>query len=68
MWMLLDSTVIHCIDFVMISFCYKMLQFLNQAHAGLGLVHAWFPKIDPVRTSVCVYVCVCVSAPDAINN
>ena len=29
-------------------------------------------KIDPVRTSVCVFVCVlvcvCVSAPEAINN
>ena len=26
----------------------------------------WFLKIDPVWTSVCVFVCV--SAPEAINN
>ena len=30
-----------------------LVDFLNQAHA-------WFPNIDPVRTSVCVCVCVCV--------
>ena len=37
--------------------------FLNQAHA-------WFLKIDMMRTSVCVSVCVClcVSAPQAIKN
>ena len=29
--------------------------------------HAWFLKIDPVRI-VCMRVCVCVSAPEAINN
>ena len=36
--------------------------FLNQARAGLWLVHTWFLEIVPVRTSVCVfvYVCVCV--------
>ena len=33
---------------------------LNQARAGLWLARAWFPNIDPVRTSVCVRVCVCV--------
>ena len=33
--------------------------FLNQAHA-------WFLEIDPVRMSVCVFVCV--STPEAINN
>ena len=45
-------------------------QFLNQARAGRRPARAWFLKIDPVRTSVCVcvYVCVCVSAPEAINN
>ena len=38
--------------------------FLNQARA-------WFLKIDPVRIvgmHACVRVCVCVSAPEAINN
>ena len=31
--------------------------------------HAWFLKIDPVWiVSMCVRVCVCVSAPEAINN
>ena len=39
----------------------ESLQLLNQ-------VRAWFLKIDPVRTSVCVFVCVFVSAPEAINN
>ena len=34
--------------------------FLNQARAGHRPAHAWFLKIDPVRTSVCVFVCVCV--------
>ena len=29
-------------------------------------VHAWFLEIALVRASVCV--CVCVSAPEAINN
>ena len=41
-------------------------KFLNQVRAGLQLARAWFLKIDPVRTSVCVFVCV--SAPEAINN
>ena len=36
------------------STCINTLSgFLNQARA-------WFPNIDPVRTSVCVCVCVCV--------
>ena len=46
-------------------------KFLNQAHAGRRLACAWFLKIDPVRiVSMCVglRVCVCVSAPEAINN
>ena len=30
-----------------------MYQLLNQARA-------WFPEIDPVRTSVCMCVCVCL--------
>ena len=35
--------------------------------ASLRLLHAWFLKIDPVRI-VGMCVCVCVSAPEAINN
>ena len=36
--------------------------FFNQARAGRRPARAWFPNIDPVRTSVCVcvFVCVCV--------
>ena len=40
--------------------------FLNQARAGLSPAHAWFLKITLVR--MYVYVCVCVSAPEAMNN
>ena len=29
---------------------------------------AWFLEIDPVRTFVCLRVCVCVPAPEAIYN
>ena len=36
-------------------------EFLNQARA-------WFIEITSVRMYVCVYVCVCVSAPEAMNN
>ena len=32
---------------------------LNQVHAGCRPVRAWFLKIVSVRTSVCVFVCVC---------
>ena len=41
-----------------------VLKFLNQART-------WFLKIDPVRIvgmHVRVCACVCVSAPEAINN
>ena len=42
---------------------------LNQARAGLWPAHAWFLKIDPVRiVSMRVCFCVCMSAPEAINN
>ena len=41
--------------------------FLNQACAGLWPTHAWFLKIDPVRI-IGIHACVCVSAPEAINN
>ena len=48
------------------------MTFLNQACASRRLARAWFLVIVPVRTSVCVfvYVCVfvCVSTPEAINN
>ena len=37
---------------------------LNQVCAG----RSWFLEIVPVQMSVCVFVCVCVSAPEAINN
>ena len=43
------------------------LVFLNQVRAGHRPARAWFLKIDPVRI-VCMRVCVCVSAPEAINN
>ena len=40
---------------------------LNQVRASRRSAHAWFLKIDPVWImSMCV--CVCVSAPKAINN
>ena len=41
-----------------ISSLLKHNKFLNQARAGHRPAHAWFLKIDPVRTSVCVCVCV----------
>ena len=40
--------------------------FLNQAHAGLQPAHAWFFEIAFVH-EVGMSVCVCVSAPEAIN-
>ena len=42
-------------------------QFLNQARAGLWLARAWFLRIA-LSTNVSMRVCVCVSAPEAINN
>ena len=43
--------------------------FLNQAHAGLWPMRAWFLKIDPVQIVImCVFVCMCVSTPEAINT
>ena len=39
--------------------------FLNQARAGLRPARAWFLEIAFVRE---VGVCVCVSAPEGINN
>ena len=37
---------------------------LNQVRTGRRPAHAWFLKINLVR----MYVCVCVSAPEAMNN
>ena len=37
---------------------------LNQARVSLQPAHAWFLNIVSVQMSVCV----CVSAPEAINN
>ena len=41
---------------------------LNQEHAGHRPAHAWFLRIASVRQLQYVCVCVCVSAPEAINN
>ena len=47
----------------------SLFSFLNQARASHRPARAWFLKIEPVRiVCICVYVCVCVSAPEAINN
>ena len=48
-------------------------QFLNQARASCRPAHAWFLKIDPVRTDrwyacSCVYVCVCPRPRLSITN
>ena len=47
-----------------------LCDFLNQACAGHRPVCAWFLRIASVRECLyaCVFVCVCVSAPEAINN
>ena len=49
-----------------ILFCFNM-HFLNQVCTGLQLVQAWFLEIAFVR-KVGVCMCVCVSAPEGINN
>ena len=59
-----------------ISFCSKAVSctdsiFLNQARAGHRPACAWFLNIAFVREvsmRVCVWMCVCVSAPEAMNN
>ena len=49
-----------------------IMKFLNQVCASLQPARAWFLEIDPVHEHlyVCLHVrvCVCVSAPEAINN
>ena len=42
--------------------------FFNQGRAGYRPVHAWFLIIASVRECLYVYVCMCVSAPEAMNN
>ena len=43
-------------------------RFLNQARASLRPARAWFLDIAFVHeVGVSVYVCVCVSTPEAIN-
>ena len=45
--------------------------FLNQAHASLWPVRAWFPRIASVRERLyaCVFACMCVCVrPEAMNN
>ena len=63
--------------FLVWIYCTSILNFLNQARAGLWPAHAWFLRIAFVRevsmrVCVCVCVCVCVdvcvSAPKAINK
>ena len=44
-----------------------LFSFIKPGAAGHRLARAWFLKIDPVRI-VCMRACVCVSAPEAINN
>ena len=42
---------------------------LTLGHTFLNQARAWFLKIDPVRiVGMRACVCVCVSAPEAINN
>ena len=43
----------------------KSAQFLNQARASLEIA---FVREVSMRVCVCVWMCVCVSAPEAINN
>ena len=50
-----------------------LLLFLNQARAGRRPARTWFLRIAFVRevsmrVCVCVWMCVCVSAPEAMNN
>ena len=55
----------------LLVFRYYNINLLNQVRAGHKPARAWFPKIDPVRIvsmRVRVCLCVCVSAPEAINN
>ena len=51
--------------------CFMIKVLLNQAHSGRRPTHAWFLNIYPVwiiSMCVCVFMCVCVSTLEAINN
>ena len=67
-----NNLVIMTDSYVLLHFHNKSLKakFLNQARTGHRQACAWFLEIDPVRERlyVCLRVCVCVSAPEAINN
>ena len=45
----------------------KMIYYILNESIFLNQVCAWFLIIDPVQI-VSMRVCVCVSAPEAINN
>ena len=54
---------------LLLYICNILRIFLNQVRTGLWAARAWFLKIDPVQiVGMRVCVCVCVSAPEAINN
>ena len=55
-------------NFSLLFHALKSVVFLNQAHTRLWLACAWFRTIISVQTSVFVYVCLCVSALEAIYN
>ena len=46
---------------------FKDRLFLNQARAGRRLASTWFLRIA-LSMNVDIHVCVCVSAPEVINN
>ena len=56
-----------------VLFLSPVVHLLNQARAGRRPARAWFLRIAFVRevsmrVCVCVWMCVCVSAPEAMNN
>ena len=53
-------------DLQSLVICLLQINFLNQAHAGHRPARAWFLEIDTVCERL--FACVCVSAPEAINN
>ena len=56
------------VKFYKIIWTQLYISFLNQERAGLQPVCTWFLEISLVYLSVCMYVCMCVSAPEGINN
>ena len=63
LFIVIPTPVLNFLNFIYILFVYFLL---NQARAKAA--RAWFLEIVLVRVSVCVRACVCVSAPEAINN